>query len=432
LLSRHHPAAFVPQELLELMAHTLEVVLPSVGPQPDDEAVATLARVPPLSKLLAIAADCAERIAGHREVHLRHLILATVLASDPPLRPELLADLDVSPSGLRQVMREATRAETTGEPIAAWESLLIAVPSASFQLDGGIDADLVDPTRGIPLAADHLGAGVWVSMLAAVIADVGTPMPLSVGIFGEWGTGKSYFMGLLRAEIDRLSASERDPYLGHVAQIGFNAWHYADANLWASLGDEIFWQLAGPAEQADESRRRLRRELAEKSAERQALDARTALARDEAVKLQTELDEAMAQRKVGASDLLTAARTSPALRDELDKVWRRLGVSDEAQRARILADEVRGTAAEGSALCSLVGQHRGWVLAGICVVALVAIGAAAWVPASWGRWLGAGGATTVAVILAAGITVVARAREGLTRLRKVLSPLTEAVADRDE
>ncbi|MFI5269533.1 MAG: P-loop NTPase fold protein, partial [Chloroflexota bacterium] len=427
LLASRHPQTRDEGALLVRLGHALGIATDR-GPKPDADAVAALVQAPPLSQLLAIAADSAERIANHREVHLRHLVLATVLASDPPLRAEVLAELGISPSELRLCLREAARAETTGEPITAWEALLPAVSSISSLLAGGIDTDLVDPTRGIPLVDDHLGAGVWVSMLAAVITDADTPMPLSVGIFGEWGSGKSYFMGLLRSEIDRLSDSKREPYLGHVAQIGFNAWHYADANLWASLGDEIFRQLAGPAEVADESRRRLRRELAESSAERQALDARTALARDEAVKLQAELDAAVAQRKWGASDLLKAVRTSAALREELDKVWRRLGISDETQQARLLADEVRGTAAEASALRSLLGHHRTWVFAGACVIALLTIGAAAWIPASWGRWLGAGGATAVAVILTTGVTVMARAKEGLTRLRKMAADLSSGIA----
>ena len=81
-------------------------------------------------------------------------------------------------------------------------------------------------------------------MLASVIANKDTPLPLSIGLFGEWGSGKSFFMGRLRQQIAELSTE--DGYLTRIEQIGFNAWHYADTNLWASLGDEIFRQLARP------------------------------------------------------------------------------------------------------------------------------------------------------------------------------------------
>lgn len=57
-------------------------------------------------------------------------------------------------------------------------------------------------------------------------------------------------MGLLRHQIDARSAMG-EPYLRNVVQIGFNAWTYADTDLWASLGEEIFRQLSGVEEQAD-------------------------------------------------------------------------------------------------------------------------------------------------------------------------------------
>ena len=79
-------------------------------------------------------------------------------------------------------------------------------------------------------------------------------MPLSFGLFGEWGSGKSYFMGLLREQVKTLARSEDNRYCSEIVQIGFNAWHYSDSNLWASLGDEIFERLAGSGE-TDATRR---------------------------------------------------------------------------------------------------------------------------------------------------------------------------------
>jgi predicted KAP-like P-loop ATPase len=74
-------------------------------------------------------------------------------------------------------------------------------------------------------------------MLSTVMADKDTPMPLSVGLFGEWGSGKSYFMGLLRGEVKKLGEQDPDRYHTDIVQLGFNAWHYSDSNLWASIGD---------------------------------------------------------------------------------------------------------------------------------------------------------------------------------------------------
>jgi KAP family P-loop domain len=72
--------------------------------------------------------------------------------------------------------------------------------------------------------------------------------PLSLGLFGDWGTGKSFFMNKMRRRIDELEAesaravAEGKPtaFCSNVVQIPFNAWHYIDDNLWASLVSRIF------------------------------------------------------------------------------------------------------------------------------------------------------------------------------------------------
>src|SRR5262249_39066003 len=66
--------------------------------------------------------------------------------------------------------------------------------------------------------------------------------------FGDWGTGKSFFMRLLKERIDDRAAippdDESDTAVTHVVQLRFNAWHYVDANIWASLATRIFQGIA--------------------------------------------------------------------------------------------------------------------------------------------------------------------------------------------
>jgi hypothetical protein len=401
----------------------LDAVLAAAGRSAaHDRPFADLAATPPLSGLLALAAGCAQRVSGKREIHLRHLVAAAVLADDPPLRPELMAELGVTRAELRRIVREAAQQGTTGESHEAWEALLPAVP---LRLLGGIDTDRVDPNRGIPLSQDDLGFGVWAKMFAHIIAGDDTPMPLSIGIFGAWGAGKSYFMGLLRSEIDRFSASGLPGYLRRIEPIVFNAWHYADANLWASLGDEIFRQLAERKEGAEETREHLRRELAEGQAERRDLQARTAQAKQETARLEAELRKATAQRQLRAGDLLAAVANSDELRKQLNPVWRRLGVSDEATQAKMLADEIRGIPQDSRALRGLLGQRRTWVLAAICLIALLVTVAAVWIPAGWaGRLRDGGAASTVALVLTFGLALLGSVRNGLSRLSAVAADLS--------
>ncbi len=98
---------------------------------------------------------------------------------------------------------------------------------------------------------DYLNVAPDVNTLCMVLASTKTQPPLSVGLFGDWGSGKSFFMDRDRrrirqlAEASRLAKQEsRDTYLcSEIRQVTFNAWHYADANLWASLVTRLFEAL---------------------------------------------------------------------------------------------------------------------------------------------------------------------------------------------
>jgi hypothetical protein len=57
--------------------------------------------------------------------------------------------------------------------------------------------------------------------------------------------------------VRQLSTSGSPAYCETIKQIGFNAWHYADSNLWVSLGVEIFRQLAGTGPGVEQQRTEL-------------------------------------------------------------------------------------------------------------------------------------------------------------------------------
>lgn len=80
-----------------------------------------------------------------------------------------------------------------------------------------------------------------------------TKPPLAVGVFGHWGAGKSFFMDLVQEEIRQIATDSRDlppnpqgesDFHDKVVRIRFNAWHYAETQLWASLVGHIFQELA--------------------------------------------------------------------------------------------------------------------------------------------------------------------------------------------
>lgn len=117
--------------------------------------------------------------------------------------------------------------------------------------------------RASASGADPLGIQPDVEAFARLICMDQAASSLSIGLFGDWGSGKSSFMERLQAAIETLTAETRarlaskppEPegsvpaapaqpgFVENVVHIRFNAWHFADANLWASLTAEFFDQL---------------------------------------------------------------------------------------------------------------------------------------------------------------------------------------------
>ena len=169
------------------------------------------------------------------------------------------------------VARAGTNRETDKGLAQVWEevarSRLPAVVPDAIQ-----DEDLV----GVEADADAL---------ADVIAATGTDPPLSIGLFGDWGSGKTFLIRLIQARVRRLAVRSRaasgpSAYCRYVRNVEFNAWQYAEGNLWASLVTHLFDELAKPEpaagvtsrERAREQVARLEATLAAQSGVRERLD----------------------------------------------------------------------------------------------------------------------------------------------------------------
>lgn len=82
-----------------------------------------------------------------------------------------------------------------------------------------------------------------INSFATVIALKKVDPPLAIGLFGNWGSGKSFFMEKLSERIEDIIDLKEEDYIKDVVQVKFNSWHYSDANLWASLITQIFESL---------------------------------------------------------------------------------------------------------------------------------------------------------------------------------------------
>ena len=99
---------------------------------------------------------------------------------------------------------------------------------------------------------DWIGIRKDVEALSTLVAVKQVEPPLSIAIFGDWGSGKTFLMRKIQERVKVLevmsqgqitAADEKIRYCNSILQIEFNAWHYTESNLWASLVNEIFAKL---------------------------------------------------------------------------------------------------------------------------------------------------------------------------------------------
>jgi hypothetical protein len=214
--------------------------------------------------LLAGATACARAVSSTSQISMRHLVGALLLGSDASTHAHaagLVGEKGLSFRALSEAYLEFIEKTMPAERDAwlAWarpgqnarqESAVKAAKTpgqwsgAPGTVRAGYDADL-------PFGQDQLDIEDEVTTLCSVILDEKHPPPLSIGLFGDWGSGKSFFLGKMQERIRGLTADAREArkrsqktvFVGRAPQIEFNAWHFADANLWASLVTHLFAEL---------------------------------------------------------------------------------------------------------------------------------------------------------------------------------------------
>lgn len=96
---------------------------------------------------------------------------------------------------------------------------------------------------------DLVGISPEANALAYLVASRDLAPPLAVGLFGDWGSGKSFLMRDVRNRVGGLVAlSEGQPQheaaiWKNIQHIEFNAWEYVQGDLWAGLLEKIFQKL---------------------------------------------------------------------------------------------------------------------------------------------------------------------------------------------
>lgn len=298
---------------------------------------------------LVLARDIAERTGGEGKVHVRHLVAAlvtfTTTGGPEPGAWALLRRLGSTPRDLATDLFEFVSNHSPLDDLAAWRTILLGdEPSA--------EPDHL-PTTSIPpfdtddlRDRDLLEIGPGVRAFATLFVSQDLVPPLSVGLFGDWGSGKSFFMRQLRQRVDRLAAAARarreagrpTVLLGDVVQVEFNAWHYAEVNLWASLVTHIFDTLNRRFSPREELRGRwqaLIRRLDEANRLQAGAEGMLRQAEEELKVTQQRLQD----KQLGLADTMSAVLGSLGKEDrqDLERVAAALGLED----TRDLEEEIR-------------------------------------------------------------------------------------------
>ena len=232
-------------------------------------------------------------------------------------------------------------------------------PIAAFSGDGVRD--------GEGRLVDQLGIEPEVNAMSSLVAACDIKWPLSIGLFGDWGSGKSFFMEKMYDRIKKTSEESRkwvgagneSAYCTNVVQIRFNAWHYMDANLWASLVTHIFEELArqmsGDKEEdlartkeklfgQLESAKELKREAQEK-------ESRAAELKEKAQEKlsQVEKEKEVAAQELAdltARDVIALAIKDPRVKGEFADITDKLGLG----KITLAADDLRTVVLEAQDL----------------------------------------------------------------------------------
>lgn len=124
--------------------------------------------------------------------------------------------------------------------------------------------DSVDFENDALGAEDCLGVDLEAGIFSRLLMAKKVKMPLAIGLFGKWGSGKSFLMKSIRENSARLLFERRNepnnPYVSNVLHIEFNAWHYLDADLWASLVGHIYDEILQKCGEGHDVRREVREE----------------------------------------------------------------------------------------------------------------------------------------------------------------------------
>lgn len=186
------------------------------------------------------------------EISIGALHLAGALISRRVDGDEKIASLGLTPQALRLDLIQHAQAE--GESVEVWREAL--GEEESLQAGRPVDLNSDEPEAVVRLdedwKSDPLSIRPDVEAFAALLASKSLEPPLSIGLFGPWGSGKTTFLRRLHRAVEHRATEAKQavkdkqptPYVSNVVHVDFNAWHFAEDALTSSLVDTILRALS--------------------------------------------------------------------------------------------------------------------------------------------------------------------------------------------
>ena len=262
------------------------------------------------------------------------------------------ADKEIEALGINlQKLRRALvdYAGAGAESIEAWRDLL--GQQEAVVTGRPVDLNSDEPEAVVRLDEkwldDPLAIRRDVEAFASLLASRDLEPPLSIGLFGPWGSGKTTFLQRLKRAVRRHADEARkdrtaaEAYVPNIVHVEFNAWHYAEGALVSSLVDATIRQIAsyvadrpelGPKGWLDEKLKDLETRQRQVAAATELQNAADAAVTKAQTRLATSEDE--------------AARRATSLRSAVSDVWRATSaalVNDDVVKGSGVLEAVGGT-----------------------------------------------------------------------------------------
>lgn len=361
-------------------------------------------------------------------IELRHLVAAllTVRTVATSIMPRIGLDVGTLRSQFLGILGQYSG---ISDDLNRWSRILAGGHSdASFvPLRADFTADNIPRD---PAANDQLEFKRDVRAFASVIASRELSPPMSIGVFGDWGSGKSFFMRQLEQKIKTLAGTD-SAYCSNVVTVWFNAWHYVDQNLWATLVTEIFDKLFAYIRKdgQEDAETRLKTIVAELSKE-QGLHREAKAELDKAVadretaegelkNLRQERTKKENELSVQLNDVADLALGSPDVKKNLVEVQRDLGIpalDSSYEQFETEVKRMRSLGVRALAILAAVFQEPGRVRrAGLLFVFGLPFVSAYLI----GKFMTSGALQRPAQLIAGGVTLLVTATGWLTWAYKV-------------